>query len=479
LVSRTTRAIERVPGVADASAMIGGAYPQVLLSRAPRLPSKDSGDILVRTEPSARTDRIASRLREVVAAIPGANISVEEIYTGPGVEHPITIRVYGDEYEKLREYAEEVKSLLRAQRGTINVSDSLSDTVPVTRVTLDAARARGLGITPAQVGATLRYLYGGDKLTEFLVNGKTVEVALQEPAPRELPFEQIEQTPLSASGTRAVPLAAVGGVSLGHSFAQLMRRNTRRVVEIVADVDGTTLPAAVLGAVDPVLRSKTWAAGYGYQYAGEQEETEKSFRNLAIAAIGSLIVIFIIIITMFDSFSMGLATIAAVPYALIGALSGLAVMHEPFGFMAFLGLISLIGVYVNHKIYFVDRFLELTGRGQSLSDAIRGAGADRLRPVVLTALTAVLGLLPLTIGGGVMWRGFGWVGVFGLTASIPLSLVLLPAFIAVAHRLTHRRKWSERRATNGVAEPSMRTSRFESDKAACSASTLSIDGGTP
>ena len=103
--------------------------------------------------------------------------------------------------------------------------------------------------------------------------------------------------------------------------------------------------------------------------------------------------------------------------------------------MAFLGFIALIGVYVNHKIYFIDRYRELRRRNQDLTTAIRNAGRDRLRPVVLTALTAVLGLFPLTLQGGVLWSAFGWVNIFGLIASIPLSLILLPAFISLSQRI--------------------------------------------
>lgn len=100
-----------------------------------------------------------------------------------------------------------------------------------------------------------------------------------------------------------------------------------------------------------------------------------------------------------------------------------------------MGLVALIGVYVNHKIYYVDRLQELIGRGRSWQEAIHRAGIDRLRPVVLTAFTAILGLLPLTLGGGSLWSPFGWVNVFGLAVSIPLSLVLLPAFLALSYRL--------------------------------------------
>jgi len=123
-----------------------------------------------------------------------------------------------------------------------------------------------------------------------------------------------------------------------------------------------------------------------------------------------------------------------VPFVLIGVLPGLAFTGNPFGFMAFLGTVALIGVYVNHKIYFVDRALELVRRGATVKEAIQQAGTDRIRPVVLTALTAVLGLLPLTLKGGPLWSAFGWVNVFGLVASIPLSLVLVPALMAIVYR---------------------------------------------
>ena len=102
--------------------------------------------------------------------------------------------------------------------------------------------------------------------------------------------------------------------------------------------------------------------------------------------------------------------------------------------MAFLGTVALIGVFVNHKIYFVDRALELIRRGEPVKAAIQQAGTDRIRPVVLTALTAVLGLLPLTLKGGPLWSAFGWVNVFGLIVSIPLSLVLVPALMAIVYR---------------------------------------------
>jgi multidrug efflux pump len=192
----------------------------------------------------------------------------------------------------------------------------------------------------------------------------------------------------------------------------------------MSDLEGNLLASQVISRLDAWLRQRTWQPGYGFAYGGEEEETAKSFRELGIAAFGALVLVFLLLLLLFDNLRLSALVVFAVPFALIGALPGNA-----FGFMAFLGLIALIGVYVNHKIYFVDRMLELGRRGEDLPTAIEHAGQDRLRPVVLTALTAVLGLVPLTLGGARMWSSFGWVKIFGLVFSIPLSLVLLPALI--------------------------------------------------
>jgi multidrug efflux pump subunit AcrB len=165
----------------------------------------------------------------------------------------------------------------------------------------------------------------------------------------------------------------------------------------------------------------------------------------------ALVVVGILLVWMFDSILLAAIVMAAVPFAFIGAVSGLLATGHAFGFMSFLGLIALIGVFVNHKIYFVDRMRELRDRGHDLASAVTQAGNDRIRPVVLTALTAILGLLPLTLGGGTVWASFGWVNIFGLLASIPLSLVLLPAMIVGALRLLGRD-----RAIAPPAQPSSR-----------------------
>lgn len=432
-VAEVASVIAKDPAVRSTSAVIGGGYPVIFVGQAPHTASKDIGHILVRLS-NAPSLEVAQRLRTNLASIPGAKTTVEELYTGPPVTHPVIIRLHGDDYSKLRQYADDVKARLREVPGTLNVSDSMNDTIPVAHFDIDADRALRVGITPGQIGAALRSVYGEDRLTSFRQGRDDVEVIIEGPKTGSRALGQVAETPVTGLTGAAVPLLAVGDVKMTRSVAELRRRNARPIVDVTADLSGTTLPAEVLAKVRPSLDKMKWEKGYGYSFQGAQAETEKGFKNLAIAATVTVTAIFILLVLMFGSLRRAAIVLAAIPYVLIGAIPGLYITKNPFGFMAFLGLVALIGVYVNHKIYFVDRMQELMKRGIGWRDAIRQAGIDRLRPVVLTALTAILGLLPLTLTGGAFWSAFGWVNIFGLAISIPLSLVLLPALLTLTLR---------------------------------------------
>lgn len=433
-VSRVVKLTRQFEFVEETSAVVGGGYPPIFLGRSSPWASTDVGDILVRLRTGTSSREAARKLERAFADIAGARIHVEELYEGPPVPHPIMIRVVGDDYEQLRAYAEQVKSLLHRQPGTVDIRDNLSETIPITRIEIDAERAMRYGITPAQVGLTLRSLYGEDKIWEYRQERDTTTVLLN-PAPvADQSLVDLEQTRIRGATGVVVPLFSVAKVVEKRDFAELHRRNSRRDVEITCDLSGGTLASKVVQSMRPELAKVAWEPGYSYSFAGHQQETEDSFLQLAMAAVGALIVIAVLLLLLFNSFRLTLIIVCAVPYVLIGVLPGLAFTGNAFGFMAFLGTVALLGVFVNHKIYFIDRALELRRRGYRVPDAIRQAGLDRIRPVVLTALTAVLGLLPLTLKGGPLWSAFGWVNVFGLIVSIPLSLVLLPALMAIVIR---------------------------------------------
>jgi multidrug efflux pump subunit AcrB len=448
-VVQVARELRSDPAVQSTSAVVGGGYPAVVTGHAVHESSKDYGELLVRLATPSTGD-ITRRLRTRLAAVPGAKVTLDELYYGPPVPHPITVRVQGDDYTKLRRYADDITARLREVPGAINVADSMSDSIPIANVEVDADRALRFGVTPGQIGSTLRTVNGEDEVTSFRQKRDTVQIIIEGAAVGPNALDRVEQTPVPTIAGAPVPLLAVGEVNVVRSFAELGRRNTHHLVEVTADVEGGTLPATVLAQIKPTLDAIQWEKGYAYSFGGEKAETEKSFRNLGIAAMITLLIIFVLLVLMFGNFTHAIIVLAAVPYALIGALTGLYVTNNAFGFMAFLGLVALIGVYVNHKIYFVDRMNELIGRGLDWRSAIFQAGIDRIRPVVLTALTAILGLLPLTLGARTVFSPFGWVNVFGLVVSIPLSLVLLPALLALSFRTKRRAEVSQELTTEPV-----------------------------
>ena len=436
-VQEVMRVLQQDGSVEVASAVAGGSFPAV--TDHPGL-GEDSnlGDIMVRLREEADTRVVATRLRQSLSGVVGAKLSVDELWVGPPVSDPIVVRIYGDDFDQLRGLADEVKNRLKSIPGTVNIKNSLTDSVPLTQVKLDTDRALRHGITPAATGQTLRWLYGEDKVTEFRRGDDLVQVVLESRPEAHRPLDRLQDTPIPSTSGALVPLKEAGEASLGFDYAKLQRRNGRRIVEVSADVEAEALPGKVLNQLDPWLQARTWAPGYGFVYGGEQEEVGQGFAKLGLAAGFALIGIAVLLLLLFDNFVLAALVVLLVPFSLIGVLPGLALTGHSFGFMVFLGLISLTGVYVNHKIYFVDRYLELAQRGEPLETAILDAGQDRLRPVVLTALTAVLGLVPLTLFGGPMWEGFGWVNIFGLLASIPLSLILLPACIVLMDRTKAR-----------------------------------------
>jgi multidrug efflux pump subunit AcrB len=433
-LSQVTSRIRRHPFVKQTSAVIGAGYPAIFLGRAVPWASSDLSDIMVRIHPNTPLRTAVQAIERSLADLPGVRIRVEELYTGPPVAHPIIVRIVGDDFEQLRSHAEQAKALLRSIPGAVGVRDNLSETVPTTRVELDADRAMRFGVTPAQVGMTLRWLYGNDKVSEFVEERETTRVALERLGFSNEPLQDLEQTRIPTATGGSIPLFSIAKLRSARGYAELHRRDGRRVVEVTSDVGGGTLASKVVLELRPKLDRIEWAPGYAYSFAGQQEETEKSFGQLALAAIGALVVMAVLLLLLFDSFRLVVIIVGAVPFVLIGVLPGLAFTGNPFGFMAFLGTVALLGVFVNHKIYFVDRALELMRRGLDIKSAVRQAGVDRIRPVVLTALTAVLGLLPLTLKGGPLWSAFGWVNVFGLIVSIPLSLILVPALMVIVCR---------------------------------------------
>jgi multidrug efflux pump subunit AcrB len=248
----------------------------------------------------------------------------------------------------------------------------------------------------------------------------------------------------SARGAR-VPLRQVSQFSYSLETAKIRRRDQFRAITVASFPVAGVLASEVLQRVEPQIEAiaRTLPPGYRLSIAGEQEERKKGFGQLTVVLAVSIFAIFLALVVQFKSAVKPLIVFAAIPYGVAAALVSLQLMGAPFGFMAFLGIISLIGVIVSHIIVLFDFIEERQEEGAPLREALLDAGIVRLRPVLITVGATVLGLLPLAAHGGPLWEPLCYAQIGGLTCATLLTLVLVPVLYTIAVRDLGWVRWDE------------------------------------
>jgi Cu/Ag efflux pump CusA len=250
--------------------------------------------------------------------------------------------------------------------------------------------------------------------------------------PRSGEFKRYEIDPGTMPHNLAV--AADGGIwYAGNQPAKLSRRNQFRAVTVSCYPTAGHLPSEVMKAAAPALKrfARDLPPGFRMEIAGEQEKQQEGFGNLAVVMAISIALIYIALVLQFKNTVKPLLVFAAIPYGIVGALAALYIMGTPFGFMAFLGVASLIGVIVSHVIVLFDFIEEAHERGESLIESLLDAGILRLRPVLITVGATVLALFPLSLHGGPLWEPLCYAQIGGLTFATFVTLLLVPVLYAI------------------------------------------------
>ena len=249
----------------------------------------------------------------------------------------------------------------------------------------------------------------------------------------------------SRSGPQKLPLEAISSIEFGMQTEKLQRRNQFRTITIAAFPSGGRLPSEVLKAIRPRLDAiaQSLPPGYRLEVGGEFEEQVKGFKNLAIVMLMSIVMIFLALVLQFRHAVKPFIVFAAIPFGTVGALFALWLMGAPFGFMAFLGVISLVGVIVSHIIVLFDFIEEMHALGEPLEEALLDAGIVRLRPVLITVAATVIALFPLAAHGGPLWEPMCYAQIGGLTVATFVTLLVVPVLYAVFVLDLKLVKWTE------------------------------------
>jgi multidrug efflux pump subunit AcrB len=414
---------------------VGGGGPRFWFSVAPELFQPNYAQIILKVEDKHDTRLLVPLLQRALAGeVPGARIDVRELENGKPVGIPVGVRVSGDNPVELRRVAEEVKRIFRAVPRADRVRDDWGADGFSVKLRVDPDRANLAGVSNLDVALSSVSGMNGFPLTVLRDGDQQIPVVA-----RLRPEERARITDIqnlyvySQVSPQRVPLRQVSHVEYAMQTEKIRRRNHFRTIAVSAFPVPGALPSEVLRAARPQIDAfaRTLPPGYRLVIGGEYEEQVKGFRQLAVVMLVSVGAIFMALVFQFRSAIKPLIVFSAIPFGVVGALLGLDVMGAPFGFMAFLGIASLVGVIVSHIIVLFDFIEEQHGHGAPLREALLDAGIVRLRPVMVTVGATVFGLIPLAMHGGPLWEGLCYTQIAGLTVATGVTLVLVPVLYAI------------------------------------------------
>lgn len=412
--------------------------------------SRDVGQVDVKLVPVKERRRgqeaVIEDLRRRVAAIPGTRITVQPSggLMGSGGP-PITISVKGDDFQVVQSLAEEVAARLRTVPGTREVQTSTGEALPELHVVVDNEKAASLGLSVAQVGQALRAAVEGVTATRYQVAGKEmdVRVRLRDAAVRR-PAD-LQMIPVATPTGAVVPLSEIARLEPGRGPVAITRDGQARTVNVTGDLSGRSL-AAVMADARAALAGLALPPGYSLVYGGDQQQMTESFTALGGAFLMALLLVYMILAAEFESLVHPFTIMVSVPLGLVGAVLGLLVTGHTLNVASFIGVIMLSGIVVSNAIVLIDYVILLRRRGLPRDEALARAGAVRLRPVLMTALATMLGLVPLALGlgeGSEFQAPMAAVVLFGLAVSTVLTLIVLPVVYSLFDDLG--RRFSRRR----------------------------------
>jgi multidrug efflux pump subunit AcrB len=439
VMGRIEKALASRKGVAHYATFVGQSSPRFYYNVNPQQPDGAYGQFIVNTESIEDTDRLVKELRPALAALaPEAMVIVKELQQGAQMEAPIEVRISGEDIGELKRLGEKVQGILENVSSTQYVyRDYFNDSYMVD-VNVNNELANRLGITDASVSQTLSGAFDGAPVSTFWEGDRAVTIRLRlDPASRST-FANIGNTYLNSDLTRArIPLRAVAQLAPEWQTSRIVRRNGVRTLTIRAYAKPGHYASKVLEQVMPQIKALELPAGYRIYYGGEKDNQDETFPQMLVALAISLVAIFLVLLVQFRNISDPLVVMASIPLTLFGAVCGLLITRNPFGFTAFMGMISLCGIVVRNGIILVDYCNERVAEGETLEQAARDAGARRLRPIFLTTMAAAVGVTPMILSGSSLWSPLASVIAFGLIFSMFFTLLVVPViFVAVKSRST-------------------------------------------
>jgi multidrug efflux pump subunit AcrB len=413
----------------------GGGGPRFWFSVSPELQQLNYAQIIIQVKDKHFTQHLIGPLqRALSSAIPGARIDVRQLETGKTVGLPIQIRVSGDNIGLLRAQAEEIKNILRSIPTADRVRDDWGEENFTVKLRIDPDRARLAGVTNFDVAAAAATGINGYTVATLREGDKQIPVVARLRNEQRSRLSDIQNLYVySSRGPEKIPLRQVSSIGYEMQTQKTRRLNQFRTITVLCVPVAGVLPSEVLAKAMPRLKhfGAALPPGYKMEIAGEYKDQQESFQELALVMAISIGMIFLALVIQFKNAVKPFIVFAAIPYGMVGALAALWLMGAPFGFMAFLGVASLVGVIVSHIIVLFDFIEERHAEGHPFVESLLDAGIMRLRPVLITVGATVIALYPLASHGGPLWEPLCYAQIGGLTIATFVTLLLVPVLYAI------------------------------------------------
>ena len=425
------------PDVRFVSTYVGAGSPRFFFALNPALPNPAFAMTVIMARDAAARDRLRARIDAAVAAgaVPQARVRVDQIVFGPPVGFPVQFRVIGPDPLEVRRIATQVRAVMVANPNTVEPQFDWNEQAKTVQLRLDQDRIRSLGLNTADVSNTLQTLLSGVKVTEYREGTALIDVMVRAPEDERADPSTIGELTVLLPGGGAVPLKQVAEISYGFEEPILWRRNRDMALtvraDIVAGVQAPTVTAEILPQLQPIIDALP--VGYRIETGGAVEESDKA--NAALFKIFPLMFLAMLTLLMLQlrSFSKLFLVFLTAPLGAIGAVAALLVFNASFGLVALLGVIALAGMIMRNTVILVDQIDHDLAAGSPPWDAIVESTVRRARPVVLTAMAAILAMIPLA--RSVFWGPMAMAIMGGLIVATVLTLFFLPALYAAWFRV--------------------------------------------
>lgn len=419
------------------TAYIGQGSPRFYLAMAPELPDPSFAKIVILTDSETSREALKFRLREAVASglAPEARVRVTQLVFGPYSPFPVAWRVSGPDVKQVQDIAERVKAVLQASPMMRTVNTDWGSRVPVLHFTLDQNRLQATGLTSSAVAGQLQFLLSGVPVTSVREDIRSVEVVARAAGDIRLDPAKIEGFTLVGNAGQRVPLSQIGKIEVGMEDPVLRRRDRTPTITVRGDIADNLQPpdvsVAIMKQLQPIV--DTLPAGYRIDMAGSIEESGKATQALLPLFPIMIALTLLIIILQVRSLSAMVMVFLTAPLGLIGVVPTLLIFNQPFGINALVGLIALSGILMRNTLILIGQIDHNQRDGLDPFQAVVEATVQRARPVLLTAMAAVLAFIPLT--HSVFWGTLAWTLIGGTLGGTIITLVFLPAMYAIWFRI--------------------------------------------